>query len=156
MYSRLFIIPCTRSTPGVSVRRPPGRTARSFKATVSVSTSVQLCEWRGLNFCILRMIIQFDRINRIERMLFLHLFISSMPFQKFSAFIVYPKRIHKEFIHFPDLFFCCFFDKAPLPLSEVFFCGSWRSVLSRRSQAPAGSCSLCPHSPAYGNHFPLW
>ena len=57
------------------------------------------------------MIIQFNWINWIERMLNFHLFISSSSFQKLTALVIYPERIYQQFIYLSYLLLGSFFIK---------------------------------------------
>ena len=52
------------------------------------------------------MIIQFDGIDRVKRMLFFHLLVSTPALKQLAALIIYPERIHEQFVDLSNLFFC--------------------------------------------------
>ena len=52
------------------------------------------------------MIVQLNGIDRIKRMLFLHLLIPSPALQELSTLIVYPEGVHEELVDLADPLFC--------------------------------------------------
>ena len=54
------------------------------------------------------MIIQFDGIDRVKRMLFFHLLVSTPALKQLAALIIYPERIHEQFVDLSNLFFVVF------------------------------------------------
>ena len=52
------------------------------------------------------MIVQLDRVDGVEGMLFHHFFISPPTFYKFPALIIYPEGIHEELVDLADPLFC--------------------------------------------------